>query len=58
LGPHPADPMAVHIGNQPDGHIEGPNVLEQRVLGRDIYVYSGRGRWVPFILCMYNPLFG
>lgn len=44
LGPHPADPMAAHIGSQAyDGHLEGPNILEQRVLGRDIYVYSGRG---------------
>ena len=49
MGPHPADPMAAHIGSQAyDGRLEGPNVLEQRVFGRDIYVYSGRGGWVPF----------
>jgi hypothetical protein len=59
LGPHPADPMAAHIGRQAyDGHLEGPNILEQRVFGRDIYVYSGRGGCVPFFLCMYRPLFG
>ena len=56
LGPHPADPMAVHIGSQPlDGHIEGPNVIEQKVLGRDIYVYSGRGGWVLFVLACTSP---
>jgi len=55
LGPHPADPMAVHIGSQYDGHFEGPSVLEQRVLGKEIYVYSGRGGHV---FCMYDPLFG
>lgn len=44
LGPHPADPLAAHIGSEEyDGHLEGPNVREQKVLGRDIYVYSGRG---------------
>lgn len=56
LGPHPADPMAAHIGSQAyDGHLEGPSVLEQSVLGRDIYVYSGRGGWVPFIVSCTTP---
>jgi|SRR6267154_3231796 len=56
LGPHPADPTAAHIGSQAyDGHLEGPNVLEQRVLGRDIYAYSERGRCVPFVLAWTTP---
>ena len=56
LGPHPADPMAAHIASQAnDGQLEGPNILEQRVLGKDIYVYSGRGGWV---LSCTDPYFG
>lgn len=44
LGPHPADPMALHYGSQADDeYLEGPNVMERRVLGTEIYVYSGRG---------------
>ena len=52
--------MATHIGGQAyDGHFEGhnPNILEQRVLGRDIYVYSGRGGCVPFFpLHVQSPI--
>jgi hypothetical protein len=56
LGPHPADPMAPHIGSQVyDGDLDGPSVLEQRVLGSDIYVYSGRGGCVPFLLACLTP---
>ena len=44
LGPHPTDPMAVHDGSQAeDGHLEGPNIIERRALGTEIYVHSGRG---------------
>lgn len=44
LGPHPADPMAVHNESQvEDEHLEGPNMMEQRALGTDIYVHSARG---------------
>jgi hypothetical protein len=46
LGPHPADPMAQHYRRQDDGHIEGPNVLERRVLGTELHVYGGRGGYV------------
>lgn len=43
--------MAAHVVSQAnDGHLEGPNILEQRVLGRDIYVYGGRGGCVLFFL--------
>ena len=44
LGPHPADPMALHYGSQADDeYLEGSNIMERRVLGTEIYVYSGRG---------------
>jgi len=43
LGPHPADPMAQHYGQLVDDEqLEGPNVLEQRVAGTELYVYGGR----------------
>lgn len=43
LGPHPADPMAVHNGSQvEDEYLEGSNITERRALGTDIYVHSGR----------------
>jgi hypothetical protein len=51
LGPHPADPMAQHYRRQDDGHIEGPNVLEQRVLGTELHVYGGRGGYVCILQC-------
>jgi hypothetical protein len=44
LGPHPADPDAVHDGSPvEDEQLEGPNIMERRALGTDIYVHSGRG---------------
>ncbi|KAI0303483.1 hypothetical protein B0F90DRAFT_1809674 [Multifurca ochricompacta] len=44
LGPHPADPMAQPFRSPADGEeFQGPNTQEQRVFGREIYVYSGRG---------------
>jgi len=44
LGPHPADPMAVHDGSQADDdHLEGPNIVEQSVLGTEVYVHNGCG---------------
>lgn len=47
LGPHPADPMAQHYGQAVDDlQLEGPNVLEQRVLGTELYVYGGRSGYV------------
>jgi len=47
LGPHPADPMAQHYGQPPDGEqLEGPNVLEQRVAGTELYVYGGHSGYV------------
>jgi hypothetical protein len=50
LGPHPADPMAVHDGSQvEDEHLEGPNIIERRALGKDIYVHSGRGGYAPVL---------
>lgn len=50
LGPHPADPMAVHDGSQvEDEHLEGPNMMERRALGKDIYVHSGRGGYAPVL---------
>jgi hypothetical protein len=50
LGPHPADPMAVHDGSQvEDEHLEGPNIMERRAPGTDIYVYSGRGGYAPVL---------
>jgi hypothetical protein len=46
--------MAAHIASQGyDGHLEGPSILEQVVLGRDIYVYSGRGGCVGSIDAPY-----
>jgi hypothetical protein len=36
--------MSLHYGSQADDeHLKGPNVIERRVLGTEIYVYSGRG---------------
>jgi hypothetical protein len=36
--------MALHYGNQADDeYLEGSNIMERRVLGTEIYVYSGRG---------------
>jgi len=53
LGPHPADPMAVHDGSQvEDEHLEGQNMMEQKALGRDIYVHSGRGGYAPVLACL------
>ena len=47
LGPHPADPMAQHYGrNLDDVQLEGPSVLEQRVLGTELYVYGARSGYV------------
>jgi hypothetical protein len=38
-----ASPTSLHFGDQVnDGHLEGPHVQEQSVLGAEIYVYSGR----------------
>ena len=42
LGPHPADPNAVQFQAN-DGYLEGPDVLEETVVGTQLYVYSGRG---------------
>ena len=39
--------MAQHYGRNPDDEqLEGPNVLEQRVLGMELYVYGGRSGYV------------
>jgi hypothetical protein len=47
LGPHPADPMAQHYGRNPDDvQLEGPSVLEQRVLGTELYVFGARSGYV------------
>lgn len=35
--------MALHYGSQADENLEGPNVMEQKAPGTEIYVYSGRG---------------
>ncbi|KAF8479014.1 hypothetical protein DFH94DRAFT_693399 [Russula ochroleuca] len=44
LGPHPADPNALHFGREAnDGYLEGPDVQVQRVVGMEIHVYTGRG---------------
>ena len=44
LGPHPADPNAAHDGSPvEDEYLEGPGIMEQKVLGTEIYVHSGRG---------------
>ena len=48
LGPHPADPMALHFQAN-DGYLQGPDVLEERVLGTELYVYSGRGGCVSIL---------
>jgi hypothetical protein len=53
LGPHPADPMAVHDGSQvEDEHLEGPNMMEERAIGTDIYVHSGRGGYASVPACL------
>lgn len=52
LGPHPADPMALHFGSLAnDGYLEGPDVQERRVDGTEIYVYTGRGGCVSMLQC-------
>ncbi|KAI9456269.1 hypothetical protein BJY52DRAFT_1204831 [Lactarius psammicola] len=44
LGPHPADPLAQPFQGLEGGeHFQGPNLQKQKVLGQEIYVYSGRG---------------
>ena len=46
--------MAVHDGSQAeDEHLEGPNMMEQKALGTDIYVHSlsGRGGYASVLPC-------
>ena len=44
LGPHPADPLAQDFHSVGDATpLDGPTILEQKVFGTEIYVYSGRG---------------
>lgn len=39
--------MAQHYGRNPDDvQLEGPNVLEQRVFGTELYVYGARSGYV------------
>ncbi len=39
--------MAQHDGQLVDGEqLEGPNVLEQSVVGTELYVYGGRSGYV------------
>ena len=39
--------MAQHYGRNPDEvQLEGQNVLEQRVLGTELYVYGARSGYV------------
>lgn len=45
--------MALHFQAN-DGYLEGPDVLEQSVLGTELYVYSGRGGCVS-MLCVLTP---
>jgi hypothetical protein len=54
LGPHPADPMTQHYGVHQEEHLEGPTVVEQRVLGTELYVYGGRNGYVS-VLPSANP---
>ena len=53
LGPHPADPMALHFQVN-DGYLEGPDVVEQSAVGTELHVYSGRGGCV-YMLCVLTP---
>lgn len=45
--------MALHFQAN-DGYLEGPDVLEQSVLGTELYVYSGRGGCVSMLVC-FDP---
>ena len=58
LGPHPADPNAVHDGSPAeDDHLEGPNIMERRALGADIYVHNGHGGYAS-VLQVSTPQLG